>query len=195
MSHAQHFDEPKLILGLKQGDTLSFDTLFLRYSQAVFFNVLKLVKQPEIAEDITQEVFVRLWEKRDGFDESRSVSGWLFIVSFNLSVSALRKKSKEIRLYQTLLDNPEEAEFDSDEYDKQVIILEKAINRLSPQKKRALELCKFEGNTYEAAAVQLNISKHTIKEYISEALKDIRKFANENSISCTILVSFIHFCN
>ncbi|BAV04777.1 RNA polymerase sigma-70 factor, ECF subfamily [Filimonas lacunae] len=154
-------------------DAQEFDDLYVAYSDVVFRNILKFTKEPVAAKDILQDVFVKLWEKKDEIKKSNSVSGLLFVISYHLCVNYARRKMREEALHK-LLSNLDQ--YSSDGYsirideDERELLLEKAMLALSPQKRRTLTLCKLEGKTYLEAAQELHISPHTVKEYLSNAI-------------------------
>jgi RNA polymerase sigma-70 factor (family 1) len=175
---------PELIARLQQGDVTAFDELYWKYHEAVYRNVLKFTKDAVVAEDILQEVFTKLWEKRKDIDPSQSVAGWLFVISFNLSVNHTRKVLKEHTLQKQMLTIvPEEdtAVADLHQYEEQYQLLERAIDQLSPQKKKIVTLCKLEGKTYEEAATELKISRHTVKEHLSAAMVNLNDYMRKNA--------------
>ena len=156
----------------------AFDELYWKYQKAVFQNVFRLTRDALIAEDIVQEVFITLWEKRHSLDDDRSVGGWLFVSSYNRAVNALKKKLRESLAIKKIA-APEEADAtdsESDFTDVQLAILEKAIVQLSPQKRKVFELCKLQGKSYEEAAKALGISRHTVKEYLSASVHFIKDY-------------------
>ena len=172
-----------LVERLHQNDLSAFDALYQNYHLAVYRNILKLTKDPTAAEDILQEVFIRLWEKRKQLDPGQSVAGWLFVISFNLSVDYSRLKLREQVLHRKLFS--ETQELSADNYwkisEKQYHLLEKAIAQLTPQRRKVVKLCKLQGKTYEEAAVELNISRHTVKEHLSAAMISINEYVRKNS--------------
>src|SRR3954466_9499324 len=87
--------DSELIVQLQQSQIMAFDALYWKYHEPVYRNILKFTKDTVAAEDILQEVFTRLWEKRATIKSDQSVAGWLFVVSFNLSVNHTRKKLRE----------------------------------------------------------------------------------------------------
>ncbi len=162
---------------LQKDDKKAFDILYWDYHSAIYYNVIKLTRDSIIAEDIVQEVFITLWEKRHKLDPEQEISGWLFVVSYNKSVSYLKQKLRE-SLAQTALIQPLEDTIDIEDnlVNAQVGILENAIKQLSPQKRRVFELCKLQRKTYEKVSEELNLSKNTVKEYLSEAVISIKKY-------------------
>jgi len=174
-------EDKHLVCKLHDDDIGAFDALYKKYHQAIYRNIYKLTKNNDASRDILQDVFVALWEKRLEVKPEQSVSGWLFVISFNRSVSYLRQSLKETTLLNTM---PfAEAEGDIDHLrvvDEQYYLLNEAINQLSPQKKKVFTLCKLEGRTYEEAAEKLNISKHTVKEYLGHAVASVKNHISEH---------------
>lgn len=180
MSSYPQYNEGELLSRLEKGDMQAFDELYWKYQKAVYRNVYKLTRDSVIAEDIVQEVFIGLWEKRSTIDTGRSVAGWLFVSSYNRSINALKKKLKESLVYKASDQTDTKSEYDQAISDMQLNVLEKAITELSPQKRRVFELCKLQGRSYEEAATELKISKHTVKEYLSAAISFIKDYARQH---------------
>lgn len=174
-----------LVIRLRKSDVAAFDTLYWKYHQAVYRNILKFTKDKDAAEDILQEVFTRLWEKRLETDPAQSLAGWLFVISFNLSINYARKKLRELTAHRNLLLTDDLQDDDlavNARYEEQYRLLEKAIEQLSPQKRRIVTLCKLEGKTYEEAACELNISRHTVKEHLSAAMTNLNEYVRRHAV-------------
>lgn len=170
------------------GDIAAFDEIYRRYFHPVYANALKITREKSLAEDALQEVFITLWEKRTTIDPEKSLAGWLFIICYHQSVNILRKKLRESLLYKKL-PQPEEGSMEEElKYGHQWKILENALSSLSPQRRRVFELCKLEGKTYEETAMELRISKHTVKEYLSAAITSIKEYSLHHPESATVLL-------
>jgi RNA polymerase sigma factor (sigma-70 family) len=169
----------ELAVRLRDGDLEAFNTLYWKYHAALYLNVFKLTKNAALTEDIIQEVFTTLWEKRQTLKEDQSIAGWLFTISYHKSVDALKQKLKEAAVIK-LLEVPQEETAQSNLTEVQLNILNIALDHLSPQKRKVFTLCKMEGKSYEQASVQLNISKHTVKEYLSEAIRSVKIYLNNH---------------
>lgn len=173
----------ELILRLKASDVSGFNALFWKYHPALFANAYKLVRNTELAEDIVQEVFITLWEKRSTLDPDRDIAGWLFVICYNKSIDQLKRQLKETleqHLMQQSIDIAINVKLNLSEV--RMSTLEKAMEELSPQKRKVFELCKLQGKTYENAAVELKISKHTVKEYLSEAMISVKKYVQQHPL-------------
>jgi RNA polymerase sigma factor (sigma-70 family) len=170
-----------LALRLINDDVGAFNTLYWSFHGAIYFNVLRLTKDSRIAEDIVQEVFTCLWEKRHSLDPSLDLSGWLFVVSHHKSISHLKKKLKEARAEAAMSDAVGGLVYiEEGEANSQGLILEKAIEQLSPQRRKVFELCKVQRRSYEQAAIELRLSKHTVKEYLSGAVNFIKDYIKQH---------------
>lgn len=169
----------ELIFQLQKGDINAFNSVYEKYHQALYRNILKITKNQLAAEDILQDVFVALWEKRMELDEGKPLSGWLFVISFNKAINWTKKELTRLHAKNKLSALYSEIPYENDHveiYEQQHELLQQAMTNLSPQKRRVLILCKIEGKTYEEAANLLNISKHTVKEYLSEAMNLVKVY-------------------
>ncbi|MEI6946444.1 sigma-70 family RNA polymerase sigma factor [Paraflavisolibacter sp. H34] len=183
--------DEELVLRLKEDEADAFNALYWKYHQAVFANIFKLVREEEAARDLLQEVFITLWEKRATLDTEKSVSGWLFVVSYNKSVTYLKKVLQAAVAPDAV---PEELPLAEEPHwnvrEVQYQLLEEALGQLSPQRRRVFELCKLQGKTYEEAARELNISRYTVKEYLSAAVASIKSYIKDHPdypLSCYCL--------
>jgi RNA polymerase sigma factor (sigma-70 family) len=159
----------------------AFDSLYWRYYQVVYRNILKLTKDPLVSEDILQEVFIRLWEKRQDINYEQPVVKWIFVISFNLSIDYTRKKLREQELHRKLLLDTNAIPQNGSVYEDYYHLLKRAIEQLSPQKQRIVKLCKLEGMTYEEAAAEMKISRHTVKEYLSAAMASLSEYVRQHA--------------
>lgn len=167
---------------LRNNDINAFNTLYWEYHGAIYANALKLIKDPIIAEDIVQEVFVTLWGKRHTIDPEQDIAGWLFVVSHHKTVDQLKQKIRHALVQKKLSIAGESNSItvNTELKEDQLTTIEEAVDQLSPQKRKVFELCKVQGRTYKKAAEELHISKYTVKEYLSEALISIKKYIGEH---------------
>ncbi|HJS55548.1 MAG TPA: sigma-70 family RNA polymerase sigma factor [Chitinophagaceae bacterium] len=180
-----------LALRLRKGDISAFNSLYWEYHGAVYANALKLIKDQPIAEDIVQEVFVALWEKRYSIDPKQDITGWLFVVCHHKTIDQLKRKLRHAlaeKILQAVIEAPQAVEEDITE--EQIGAIEKAVDQLSPQKRKVFELCKLQRRTYEKAAEELQISKYTVKEYLSDAMMSIKKYIVQHPTHANALIYF-----
>ncbi len=178
---------------LQNDDIKEFNALYSIYHSAIYCNVLKITRNFVVTEDIVQEVFISLWEKRHSLNQDQEISGWLFVVSYNRSISYLKRKLQEsLVLAKTSLQQNMEEAIDTADAENlingQITLLEKAIEQLSPQKRKVFELCKLQRKTYEEAGKELMLSKHTVKEYLASAIISIKDFIKKHPEYAVMLV-------
>ncbi len=168
------FDELQLIKKMAEGDMNSFDAIYWKYYKAVYGNILKLVQDDASSEDILQDVFLSLWENRKKIDAERSLAGWLFVTSYNRSMTFLKRRLRE-KMTPVLLDEDSvETVIGQPLTEIRLNELEKAISSLSPQKQKVFYMCKLKGLSYAETADLMKISRHTVKEYLTAAFRSIK---------------------
>jgi RNA polymerase sigma-70 factor (family 1) len=189
LSNDCHSEKERLLARrLVTGDITAFNEIYRLYFHPVYSNAVKITRDQAVAEDILQEVFITLWEKRATIDPERSLAGWLFVLCYNRSINILRRRLRESLLYRQLPHPGESVPDDEIKFGVQWNILENAMSRLSPQRRRVFELCKLQGKTYEEAATELHISKYTVKEYLSAALVAIKEYSLHHPESTALLL-------
>ncbi|MBV7529766.1 RNA polymerase sigma-70 factor [Chitinophaga sp. sic0106] len=170
----------ELLTGIYAGSGEAYRYAFERYWDRVYAAALLLSKSPEIAEDITQDVFTMLWEKRDTLHAVNNLPGFLFISARNLIYSKLRKLHSQATYleYQeqyfresTRIEGAEEI------YSRDLLQhLQQAILKLPPQQQKAFRLSRLEGLGHDEIATVMGISKVTVKSYIVQSLATLRKW-------------------
>lgn len=182
MSNNKHSGDKTLAALLVQGNMDAFDDIYWKYQRAIYLNSFRITRDEVTAQDIVQEVFISLWEKRQSINPDLPLAGWLFVSSYNRSLNILKKKLRESVAIDQLTSEEIMTDIAADIPEKQLQILEAAIDLLSPQKRRVFELCKLQGKSYEEAAKEMQISKNTVKEYLSEAITIIKEYARQHPV-------------
>jgi len=167
-----------------QGDEQAFRKLFDRYHGRLFRYILKIIKNKEAAEEITMDVFLKLWLAWDMIVEIQNMDAFLFRIAYNKSIDFFRAVAKDQKFTDLLWDKiemPSEASADSSvimrEYEKK---LREAIDLLPPQRKKIFNLSKEEGYTHAQIADELGISKNTVANTIVEARQFIKAYLSRN---------------
>lgn len=177
MDAAEDVLEKTLLLQLQQGSEAAFDRLYHLYSNRIFGNIKKMVQDQDIARELLQDVFVKIWEKRRTIDAQQSFRSYLFTISRNLVYDYFRNESLERKLQAYLSANREEAYSHIEEdlfYDESNALFIRTIEKLPPQRKQVFTLCKIEGRSYEEVSKLLGISQSTISDHLLKANKFIR---------------------
>lgn len=185
--------EYELLSRLANGDRNAFDGIYRQYFHAVYRNAVKITRDAVSAEDVLQEVFISLWEKRETISLQQSVGGWLFVLCYNKSINLLRKKLRDSVACQQLQDLDVDDTMDDTKYELQWSLLEDAISQLSPQKRKVFELCKIQGKSYEETASALQISKYTVKEYLSASVSFLKEYVHHHPETSIVATTGIFF--
>ncbi|HVK47848.1 MAG TPA: RNA polymerase sigma-70 factor [Pseudobacter sp.] len=171
--------EGELLLRLAKGDEAAFTALYRHYSGPLYINFLRMVKDEAIAEEIIQDLFSRIWLKRETINIEKNFSAYLYRTGYNLVMDFYRKVKRDQVLYdkfrQVATENYSHIEEILHLKDSQALI-SKALDTLPPQQRKVFELCRIEGHTYKEVAELLGISHHTVKEYFVKANQAIRKY-------------------
>lgn len=167
-------EERNLIALLKQG---SRDTLYRQYWQQVYNFCHLYLTNADDAEDVVQEVFIKVWENREWIREDERFKGLLFIITRNLVFNQHRKKVNESLYKVTLLAALEESEEIEEEIDANDLraYIERLIDELPPRRREIFNLSRKEQKSYKEIAELLHISEKTVENQIGEALKYLRK--------------------
>lgn len=173
------FNEAEVLKLLVQGSEYAFTQIFDRYQPRVFAAALDLLKSRDLAKDVVQEVFLKVWTRRVAFENVRNLEAFIFTMTKNLTLNVLRKKSNEIAAsYQyamrrdIMAANPVEHALVDQQY---ADLLRQTLGKLPPQQRRVYELSRLEGLTHEDIARQLNISGRTVNNHMNTALRFIRE--------------------
>lgn len=178
------YDEQELLLRIATGDQEAYRQIFERYWDKVYAIGLRLTKSPELAKDLAQETFIKIWNNRDKLPAVTNFSAFLSAVSRHLAIDHLRKKvfttSNEDYLVAYFSDDaitPHEKA----EYKELEQLLNGAINNLPPQLQQVFRLSRFEGLSHAEIALRMNITRVTSKAYMVRALYAIRKYLSQHN--------------
>ncbi len=170
--------EKELVKKLREGDLFAFEVLFYKYRNKVKGFAVKLVPAQVDPEEIVQEVFVKLWLKREAINPEKDFQSFLFSIAKHLVLdhlkSAVNRKLYFVGEYfqQDLLIDEGLDSSPADDADEK---LQKLINEIPERRREIFLLSRFEGLSYKQIAERLNISENTVDSQIRNALNFLRK--------------------
>ena len=176
------YNEKELINKVVAGSQDAYRVLFAHYWDQVYAVGLLFTKSPEMAEDMTQDVFAQIWIKRERLAEVEKFDAWLFITARNLFYDRLRAKTFSGACDNYLIDYFEDQ--DAKPYHRLELkelegIIHKAIYQLPPQQQTAFRLSRFQGLSHEEIAHQMGISRQSVKSYMVRSIVTLRKFVKQ----------------
>ena len=187
--------EQELLEQLRSGSEAAFTKVYRLYSAQLFKKILRMVYDEDIAKELLQDLFMKIWEGREKIDPSRSFKSFLYAVGINLVYDYFRKTAKKnvmiARLISTAVEqytHTEEGIIEKENMD----IIKSAVQKLPPQRKRVFVLCKLEGKSYAEVSKELNISSSTIHDHMVKANCLIRKYLqNHPDMAIYTLLSIV----
>ncbi len=182
-------DDEGLVALWQAGDAHALARLVERYSGRVYSYVRRLSGSSEDAEDITSEVFVRVWKGLNSFNTSRTFKTWLYTIARNCTTDYLRKRKSVTFTSLSASDSFEDSLEDSapmpDEqaiFNADALALEGALATLPIAQRDVLTLHYQEGMTYEEIGVVVGESRDTVKSRGTRALKALRTLLHPNAL-------------
>ncbi len=185
--------EIELIRDFKKGDTKAFEVLFHKYHKKLYAFLFHLLQSKEDAEEIVQETFIKIWEKREDFNEGYSFGSFLFTIGKNAFLNLNRKKINN-KVFDNHLGFIEETS--SDKTDDYILfketkdIINSIIEGLPPKRKEIFLLRKIEGLSRKEVAEKLDISVITVDNQLMKA--NIYLKAQLKKYSLLLLVLFLN---
>lgn len=176
MNQLYDFTSEQLLTALLTGDSAAFDEIYHRYRRKVYGYAYHFTRCAEEAEELTQDVFVRLWENRAKIEPAKNFEAFLYTLIRNNFLGTLRKKAQAaIFRNETLQEEPSiNSTDDYMDFKECQDIAGYAIETLSPQVKVAYQLSRGSGRSHEDISMQMGISKNTVNNHIKKSLKIIR---------------------
>ena len=165
-----------VVKNLKTGNIKAFDELFNKYSQRLFNFSVKYLKSTEEAEEVVQEVFLYIWEKREGLKPESSFNSYLFTIAHNIIKKHFIKKSRENAFKDDVIYEFLKQENNLDQVIDYKFILEKVesiIDRLPERRKEIFIKRKYYGLPVKQIAEELSISPNTVENQLAAAQKQI----------------------
>nr|WP_321356908.1 RNA polymerase sigma-70 factor [uncultured Draconibacterium sp.] len=183
----------ELVKLLKKGDMSAFDLIYKKYSRRLYGFVLRYVKQETDAEEIVQEVFIKIWKSRDAINTYSSFESFLFTIAHNATVNLLKKRVPEQKYkeYVKSLQHIDESYELTDEiYYKELIDkFQDLLKELSPRQQEIYQLSREEGLSHKEIAEKLGISTNTVKNHLVTTLSFFKKKLDNGLIVSVLFIS------
>jgi RNA polymerase sigma-70 factor (family 1) len=189
-------NENELLRRTANGDQSAYAILFNHYWGQIYSTAMAFTKSPELSEDIAQDVFAKIWIKKETLREINKFEAFLYTIARNLILDRLRKhvftKDHEDYLllyFEESSPNPSrQLEFKEFE-----ATIHAAIDKLPPQQRTAFRLSRFQGLNHEEIAGQMGVSKQSVKSYIVRSIVSLRNSMQEHSGSISLILYIFFF--
>lgn len=173
------------------GDSKAFKQLFMQHHQKLAVFLYRLTRDRCLAEELVQDIFVKIWHHREHLTAVQNFDKYLFAAARNLALNALRDRSRRTERQQEWEQTYQDIE--SPEHEQAFFVLvDEAIDRLPEQQKKVYVLSRHKKYKYEQIAKQLNISKETVKKYLQYATRSIMAHLRSH-LDLLLLLAFLFF--
>ena len=194
MKPAGLHNELDLIRLVAQGDEQAFRKIFDYYSNKLYNYAFRITDKEELAEDIVMDAFLKIWINRVDLTGINRFDSYLYTVVRNQAFNAIKHMAHEAAIIKELGLNNTEYNHCTEEtviYNDYQHLLNQAVNQLPPQQKLVYILSRDEGLKYDEIALQLKLSKNTVKAHLKKAVSTLRSvFTNYMVIAIWVYFSF-----
>lgn len=190
------YEEGKLVSLLAEDSEYAFQLIYDRHRNRIYKTATRFLKSPILAQEVVQDVFLKLWFSRKDLNTNQPIEAWLQTVAKNNIINRLKKISNEWKAMNEL---PFITESESNTTANNVqdieyaALLNEAINSLPEQQKKAFLMSRTENLTYIQIGEKLQLSPLTVKTHISRALSHIRESLAAKGIIVSIAILTIIF--
>lgn len=167
-----------LVLLLKDGSEQALSALYLRYWDKLLTVATNRLDDPETAEECVQDVFFRLWQRRESLALSHSLATYLAVAVKYRVINVMDKQYRlRNRIEQSYIGTTEASSLSAEDYLLEKELMERiaaSVNKLPEKCRIVFKLSREQGLTHKQIAAELDIAEKTVEAHISKALKDIR---------------------
>lgn len=180
--------EAEIIRMLNEGHEPALRYVYDKYSHRIYFLAMKFLKSSELAQELVQDVFLKLWEKRQELDKDRPIEAWLYTVARNKVINQFKRLARE-QQRKAAIPGAAEQMFGPDKADRRLLegearqLLEHALNRLPDKQRTVYVLGRLEGYSRLEIADQMRISALTVKTHMSRAVLSVRNYLQQKGLS------------
>jgi len=181
-----------LLQKIRDGSEEAFREVYDRHHVQMFYIAKKYLKDTGLSEDVVQDIFVKLWEKKHQLDDIKSLSAYLFTMVKNHVLNILRDKKSDVVSLTSVTEktfpvqNLTEDDLQYKEYER---VLQRGINELSDRKREVFKLRTQKGFTNPEVAKMLQINERTVKTHYYNSSKFIRGYLKNHSGILTFLIA------
>lgn len=194
-SKERYTDKP-FLSQIADGDERAFANLFHSWQARIFGYIRKIVKSREVAEEVTMDVMTKLWLNREMLRHVDQFDAFLFRIAYRRSIDFLRSAARSPTVMDLLggaMEQTDTVSADSTINERECEEkLREAIGQLSPQRRKVFELSREGQLSHAEIAVRLSLSKYTVSNHITEAVRSIRHYLTKHlDIGMVIIFHFM----
>lgn len=194
MNFQQSFSDTELVLGIKNSEKKAYRLLFERYAPNIYNFSLSYLKNESDAEELVQDVFLKVWEKREYLDQSKNMKSFLFKIAVNTIYDFIRRKNIEHAFHDYAKSNfirDDNFTWHTVVFEEMQQNLEVLLAKLPPKQQQIYTLSRVKGLSNDEISDQLKLSKRTVENQLYRALAFLKTHFNKNSVFA-LLFLYLH---
>lgn len=187
-----NIDEKELLALISEGNEAAFKKLYELYRVRFYAVVYKMTGSDEVAEDIVQDIFLKIWKKRASLVDIENPSSYFFTAVYRRVYQYYRKVALEKKFHrlQQVEENAGNTTAETVLVRESRQLLSKAVAQLPPQQQMVYKLSKEAGYSREDIAEHLNISPNTVKNHLARAMKFVQAYLKDFAVTIFIFIRF-----
>jgi RNA polymerase sigma-70 factor (ECF subfamily) len=178
------FDQANVAL-LKKGDIEAFNQIFYAYSSKLYHFAYGYLKSKEDAEEMVQEIFSKIWDKRADIKEEYQFRSYLFSIAFNYVRKHFRSKAlidKYVDFAKTYDQKTEQTQEEID-YASLKSMIDHLVEKMPEKRKSVFIKSRFEGKNAKEISLEMNISQSTVENHLAKALYFLRQHLKDENLA------------
>lgn len=189
----KHIPEPKLAQRLLESDERAFREVFDRYHRKIYQFAFNFLKNKDESEEVVQDTFLSFWLYRGNINITKPIAPLLFTIARRSLIDAWRKSATSLSFQERIAKQVKSSNNDTEE---QVLVedlerfVQEGFQQLNEHQQQTFNLSRYEGLSYEEIAVEMNISKSTVKYHLVGALKIMRAHFTKNDMLYFYFIAF-----
>ena len=177
------------------GNEEAFTILYERYQSRIYLFIKKYLKSSQLSDDICQNVFLKIWERREELREINTFNAYAFTIAKHQALDFLKRAAIEQTAMNLILQAypiHNNAVEDNQQYKEYLNFIDDTLLKLPAQSQEVFKLCRQQFKSYDEAAEILGISRHAIKKHMVRSMKVLRSAAeSELGVSLSVLIAFL----
>ena len=185
MAERPAYNDNELIRKLKKNDIEAFNQIFYTYSSKLYHFAYGYLKSKEDAEEMVQEIFSKIWDKRADIKEEYQFRSYLFSIAFNYIKKYFRSKALVNKYVDHAMPHDLETEQTQEyvNYASLKLHVDQLVNKMPEKRRTVFFKSRFEGKNSKEIAVEMNISQRTVENHLNQALRFLRQHLKDENLA------------
>lgn len=179
-----------LLQRVAKGDEQAFTNLFYQWEPFLFTHIYRITESKTIAEEIVQDVFLKIWQTRETLAEIRNFKAYLLSISKNHAINVLKRMAREFRNWENWVKDNVITSDDEDSTQLYFSLIDEAVDNLTERQRQVYIMHRQQRKTYQEIAKELGIGRESVKTHLQLALKHITTYVNGKIAAAIILFIF-----